>query len=107
MKKKFLGLLVVGFILFNLAAPGTGNAAVWAWTNCEQIGQATGANPMVYLTTIAGSPTTFTQVWFTLPADKANQMMAMAMTAQSSGLHLWVQVDGITGGNLTTMNLTN
>ena len=55
----------------------------------EEVGQG---SPRVYirLTDTAATPA-FTDRWFVLPTDRANEMLAVALTAISSGMnvHVW------------------
>jgi len=102
MKKNKIGLMVIifaviGFLAFN----------VWAGEFICSVAEVGQGNPSKYvrLTDTDGTPA-FVDCWFKLPADRGNEMLAVALTALTSGLNVHVWCSGTQYSEIWNMYLT-
>ena len=73
------------------AADESGAAQQWYTCRVQQAGPG-GALTLVKLTDTASSPA-FTGKWFLAPADRAKEILAVALTAMSNGMTVRVSTD--------------
>jgi len=89
MKSKLivLGILVTVGLIF--AAPQGVQADSWATVSIDQVGQDY-ARSIIIITDTGG---VFTHQWCILHPNNKKEMLAVALTAQSQGKNLVVQID--------------
>lgn len=98
--KKIVLVIMVLSVLATLGAPSV-QAAAWYTCTVNQTGLST-TNSLVMLTQTSAA---FTNRWFILPAAQANQMLAVALTAMSSGMHVAVFTNSAQYSTISTMYL--
>ena len=70
----------------------------------EEVGQG---NPRAYVRLTDTAPTPdFTNMWFKLPVDRANEMLAVALTAISMNMNVHVWCSGTEYSEIWNMYLT-
>ena len=94
-------LLAVGMIF---AGPQNAQAGTWAIASIDQVGQHLD-NGIVVLTHVHTTPV-FTAKWFKLNPASAKQMLAVALTAQSLGKKITIEIaaDNLTIERIYTRN---
>ena len=96
MKAKRIFLLAAVFVLTSLLLVNVASAAWYACT-ITRVG-ATGASNIVYLTHDAATPL-FSKRNFVLNSAKAKELLAIALTAYSSGKRLYVSLGSTAAGS--------
>lgn len=92
MTARKIGLMVLLALAAGLVAAGESNAAP-QWYICQvNLAGPAGALTLVRLTDIGAVPA-FTKKWFLAPADRAKEMLAVAMAAMTNGMTVKVYVD--------------
>ena len=96
MKKSVIALVLV-FVMFVMVVPAS---ASWVWSmNVEKVQQA--SNGCWFTFTLDGNPTKF---FWEVEEAKANQLMALAISAISLDKKVHVE---ITGGKVSGIALSN
>ena len=89
--KMSAGLLVVGFLFMVLL--GSKAFAETAWFNCSVDLAGPGKEETFIMLTDQAEEPAFSGKWFILPADRAREMLAVALTAINGSKQVTVVVD--------------
>ena len=104
MKAKKMGLVAV----IVLASVCFLSINAWAGEYVCSVEEAGQGNPRVYVRLTDTAPTPgFTNIWFKLPVDRANEMLAVALTAISMNMNVHVWCSGTQYSEIWNMYLTS
>ena len=108
-KGSILLALAVTLGMLMLMAPQARAGAAYVCT-VDQVGQAGATDTKFLLSDTAGTPA-FTEKWC-VPQfpDRSKEMLAIALTAMSSGMNVWVYISNQASPgtfNISQMQLTN
>ena len=87
---KKVGLMVM-VVMLAVAYFTTDSNAAPAWYLCKV--EMAGPGGSAILIQLTDKSASFTKKWLTAPADKAKEMLAVALTAMSNGLSVAVYTD--------------
>ncbi|RJR42518.1 MAG: hypothetical protein C4567_07200 [Deltaproteobacteria bacterium] len=96
-------IVLVIMVLSVLATMGVSGVQAAAWYTCTV--NQTGVSPTNSMVMLTQTSNVFANRWFVLPAAQGNQMLAVALTAMSSGMHVSVYTNTTQYSVIGTMYL--